>query len=141
MKELTQVEGNKLIAEFMGGKHNGGSYYNFYNGLPIQGRTEKEYPAEWIETDLHFHSSWDWLMPVVEKIESMDNRAGVRLETRLIAHTKINARDMMTPIYCYTFGITFNQHEKFSVDAESKISAVWHGVIQFIQWYNENKPK
>ena len=48
---------NELIAEFMGLKEHKGSYY-FIN---------KE---EWIpDVELEYHKSWDWLIPVVQKIE------------------------------------------------------------------------
>ena len=52
------INKNKLIAEFMGLKEHKGSYY-FIN---------KE---EWIpDVELEYHKSWDWLMPVIEKIET-----------------------------------------------------------------------
>jgi len=67
--EKTAIKGNKLIAEFMGGKHNGGSYYKFYYGIDIVGVEENCRPDSWIETNLKYHTSWDWLMPVVTKIK------------------------------------------------------------------------
>ena len=50
---------NKLIAEFMGLQFSKGEYYRpLFNS------------GDWIsEDELHYHTSWDWLMPVVEKIE------------------------------------------------------------------------
>ena len=49
---------NKLIAEFMGFKEHEGSYYlPLYNG------------GDWVpDVELEYHSSWDWLMPVISKI-------------------------------------------------------------------------
>ena len=48
---------NKLIAEFMGMEESNGEYYKrIYNS------------GDWIPLDeLKFDTSWDWLMPVVEK--------------------------------------------------------------------------
>jgi hypothetical protein len=45
------TENNKLIAEFMG-----------IDQVDID---------TWLETNsnLHYHTSWDWLMPVIEKIQ------------------------------------------------------------------------
>lgn len=50
-KEQEILEGNKLIADFMGWIHHEDKAYD-----------EKEM------RELKHHSSWDWLMPVVEKI-------------------------------------------------------------------------
>lgn len=53
------MKDNKLIAEFMGLEFSKGEYYRpLYNS------------GDWIPQDeLHYHTSWDWLIPVVEKIE------------------------------------------------------------------------
>jgi hypothetical protein len=70
--------------------------------------------------DLPFNKNWDWLMPVVEKIESLG----------------------------YTFKITGNivtiNHPFFEdIDYRktdlSKIEAVYLGVLMFIKWYNNQK--
>ena len=50
---------NKLIAEFMGLKEHEGSYY-----LPLYNS------GDWVpDVELEYHNSWDWLMPVVDKIK------------------------------------------------------------------------
>ena len=52
-------ESNKLIAEFMGLKEHEGSYY-----LPLYNS------GDWVpDVELEYHNSWDWLMPVVDKIK------------------------------------------------------------------------
>jgi len=53
------LEGNKVIAEFMGKKLPTDEYV-----IPIDGELNLCY---WVD-ELRFHSSWDWLMPVVRKI-------------------------------------------------------------------------
>ena len=53
-------ENNKLIAKFMGVVfHDDENQYYDNNGL-------------YIGEDLQYHSSWDWLMPVIKKIKLMD---------------------------------------------------------------------
>jgi hypothetical protein len=64
---MTTLEGNKLIAKFMGFTM-GGCYY-----MPQHGRYEAKYGStEYVDTfrsdELEYHSHWDWLMPVVRKI-------------------------------------------------------------------------
>ena len=51
------MNNNKLIAEFMQEGSEGFNLYD-YNGC--------HYKVD----ELMFHTSWDWLMPVVEKIEN-----------------------------------------------------------------------
>ena len=53
------MENNKLIAEFMGWKPN--EHHWCLNG----------------DKDLQYDTSWDWLMPVVEKIESLKYRVEI----------------------------------------------------------------
>ena len=59
---MTTKEENILIAEFMG-----------YKSYEFRGYTMFVYEENnhRTDTDLHYHTSWDWLMPVVEKIEDM----------------------------------------------------------------------
>lgn len=60
------LESNKLIAEFMG-TYNGCDHYGsdkiFVNDTPVKVEPTKI-------KSFKYHSSWDWLMPVVEKIEN-----------------------------------------------------------------------
>ena len=53
-----KMENNKLIAEFMGLQFSKGEYYRpLYNS------------GDWTpENELQYHTSWDWLMPVISKI-------------------------------------------------------------------------
>tara|TARA_R100000963_G_C4637253_1_gene101162 strand:+ start:774 stop:1052 length:279 start_codon:yes stop_codon:yes gene_type:complete len=53
------MKDNKLIAEFMG-----------YKTYEMNGYLNVEYADDNIRTiqDTHYHTSWDWLMPVAEKI-------------------------------------------------------------------------
>ena len=48
---MENIKDNKLIAEFMGSNLNGLESWQY-------------------EEELQYHTSWDWLMPVVERIES-----------------------------------------------------------------------
>lgn len=60
---METIESNKLIAEFMG-----------VNIITIDDIRKNKNPYissadGHLEDDLKYHSSWNWLMPVVEKIE------------------------------------------------------------------------
>lgn len=58
LNEFSIEYNNRLIAEFMELEYEDGLYY--YTTLWDDHKT----------TTLYFNSSWDWLMPVIEKIES-----------------------------------------------------------------------
>ena len=65
------MNNNKLIAEFMGVKPlvlGGSIEYEMYGVLDCieDGVNEKHY---FIDDEMRFHESWDWLIPVVNKIE------------------------------------------------------------------------
>ena len=65
------MKDNKLIAEFMGVKPlvlGGSTEYEMYGVLDCieDGVNEKHY---FIDDEMRFHESWDWLIPVVNKIE------------------------------------------------------------------------
>jgi len=108
------IDGNRFIAEFMGWKFN--KERKAYHipqtlGFPFKGKVE----------DLKYHTSWDWLMPVVEKIE----RLGFD--------------------FCIMDGAIFIRRqydywETYQIIPDKKY-AVWLAVVEFIKWYNENNPQ
>ena len=98
------TENNKIIAEFMGLENTLQSYYNYNNSLIHKDR-------------LLFHSDWNWLMKIVEKIESLSNDKQV-----------INWGRQSKTIF--DFKLT-----------ESKIEAVYNACLDCIKWYNENSAK
>jgi hypothetical protein len=101
---MTQIiNGNKLIAEFCGHKFevlkDGTVPHRYYR---IEGVGYKD-------TMLRYHTSWDWLKPVIDEIFKY-----------ALAHpeqVKV-IRDMSIVV---------------------TIEAAWERVVQFIQWYNQNK--
>lgn len=55
-----KIENNKLIAEFMGWKQCDPNDNTIYAN-PTNGALHSS------DSDMQFHTSWDWLMPVVQK--------------------------------------------------------------------------
>ena len=103
------LTGNKLIAEFMGGKLDShqSKYYYFIN----KGR---------YETELKYNSSWYWLMPVVEKIEASGFDVNIKGIT-----CSINRICEDETIIQFVLG-----------DRTRKIELVWSVLLEFIKWYN-----
>ena len=61
------TDNNKLIAEFMGLSHCSEGWIL----IPYHGR--EEVAEEEIVDELQYHTSWDWLMPVIEEIDGAFN--------------------------------------------------------------------
>ena len=55
------MENNKLIAEFMGVKFDKGTFYNMGYDIFSNGNLYRSH-------ELKYHTDWDWLMPVVNRI-------------------------------------------------------------------------
>lgn len=111
--EKTILEGNKLIAEFMKFDSHLGNV-NIIACLAI---------PEYDFNKLPYHSSWDWLMPVVEKIEQLD---GLYISVKI--HDSI----------CDIIQHIPNGRTKllFQRSGGEKIQCTWQAVVEFVKWYN-----
>lgn len=120
------MENNELIAEFMGGrkqivteKKEGG----YSEGTVLWWDLFDESGCT---TYLDFDSSWDWLMPVVEKIWKMDKMITINFFSKpSIVSTRI-----------YSWGLGDDIHER-EQESDSIIEAVYKAVVEFIKWHNE----
>lgn len=119
------MKGNKLIAEFMGlqrGKdHAGRSIIKHWQIKGVGYFDDKE---------LKYHSSWDWLMPVVEKIEE-NHKTVIAISYWGDKHYM----NIMTGVGLMRS--TLDNPSKFMGVGETKIQAVYSAVTQFITWYNQ----
>lgn len=129
------LECNKLIAKFMG-----------YSKIEDTSNLTCDTKELWIENKNaepnkrilqglpDYHSSWDWLMPVVEKIESFS--AG------LYHSFSVKIQDNYCGILCHEqnrqSGIIYQT--PYGTNPESKIVATWDAVVEFIKWHNLNQP-
>ena len=115
------LNGNKLIAEFM-------SLEIITDGI------------SWFDTNYkslgNYDSSWDWLMPVVEKIENLEfGKWYVHIQGNTV-----NIEDGNDDIGLWDFHIN-NDDPIMSIFPSNKnlkpIEAVYIAVTEFIRWYNE----
>ena len=120
---------NKLIAEFMGLK-----YYEPFFEVTDESQMEKievrkgkaiSFGYMFEPHELRYHESWDWLMPVVEKIEcttidnddNSDNFFNVMIE---VFECNINGGDIC-----------------ICKSGNTKLEATYKAVVEFINQYNE----
>jgi hypothetical protein len=119
-KRLTAEEmktDNELIAEFMGIPYR--KEYGPFSGEEYTA-VKLTKNANWLIA--HYNKSWDWLMPVVEKIE--DENPGTYFR---IYRKKCIVRTMKSLI-------VFQKEV-----SATRIEAVYKAVVEFIKWWNENK--
>ncbi len=95
---MNTIENNKLIADFMG-------LDSFKDSLASlhQGKINVDID---VYEQAQYHTSWDWLMPVVEKIKDIG-----------VASEKIDNID-------------------FVLTCDLRIKNLYQEVVEFIKWYN-----
>jgi hypothetical protein len=114
------VKGNKLISEFMGYR------INFQDDIPFVTLDKilfDEYVA--VSNWAKYNSSWDWLMPVVERIESFGYYFFMfpNNESHISKYTSIVGKSIS------------------QIQLTSKLESVWYVVVEFIKWYNKEFKK
>lgn len=116
------LEGNKLIMEFMELKPTerkdmysiSQHHYTCLENTP-------EMALSGFASIAKYHKSWDWLMPVLERIEAK----GYRWE---IGMSPISSQYH----YCKIWSIG-------TIERVYLLDAVYDAVLEFIKWYNSNK--
>ena len=113
------IENIKLVGEFMGWKENKDMKVKLiYGGITYYFQKNDEVC---IPEAMCYHSSLDWLMEVVEKIESLGYYVNITG-----TYVSIGAIESKTnPIFI----------EK---DSDIKIEAVYNACVEFIKWYNSH---
>ena len=106
LKETIE-EGNKIIAEFM----NHGNVFGLY------------------------HDRWDWLMPVVEKIEALPHHPvhggfPVYIYANVCSIQATNFRSVISSERNYAYISDPN------AILDTKKESTWYNVVQFIKFYN-----
>ena len=121
------MENNKLIAEFMGlkPKMESPDVYVF-NDMPYFSVRENN-PEDVMNAIVKYSkydSDWNWLMEVVEKIESLNFVVQIHLNSCFIKESEhfINNKAIW----------------RGKNHAKTKIEAVYNACIEFIKWYNSH---
>lgn len=121
------TENNKIIAEFMG-----------FEQYPIQNKSngyiinfnDGNVPYKLCAGSLEFHSDWNWLMEVVEKIEKIQRSKWSKNTYPCISISAISCK---ISFYGNTEEIISN------IIRPSKKQAIYDACVEFIKWYNKKK--
>ena len=100
------------------------------NGRYFSTICNHETGLNYLPLNLKYHKDWNWLMPVVEKIETLKYVDEFNIQYDSVAKGHIVS---ITPAYDNTFNAIYTDVY------ENKIDAVYHAVIKFIEWYNQQK--
>lgn len=119
---METIENNKLIAEFLGVQPNELGEYEMFGVIESIDPDDQHFYTARV---LKFNDSWDWLMPVVEKIESLNYDFQMMGGCWVIIYDIDPDREQGT--------------ELIEESAETKIKTVYAACVRFIKWYNENK--
>jgi hypothetical protein len=127
------TENNKIIAEFMGEKTFNSPFLVFDIPQHVRENEKLENGASLFGMDkLRYYSDWNWLMEVVEKIETL----------------KYYKKDIQFSITKYSVSIQTLANKNgvvigniFSAwgtyEGTEKKLAIYRACIEFIKWYNE----
>ena len=127
---MRTINNNKLIAEFMGYKQSTSKEAGANLVNNVYEWYLKDVGYYYINGDYHredyllFHLDWNWLMKVVEKIESFE-------DNNRCAKYNINIEQSFVEIIDKNTDDTIVE-----TDAETKIEATYNAVIEFIKYYN-----
>ena len=124
---METTESNKLIAEFMGAvgtpKYNPTEWDVYITGCLDVDSDDEKAQHFYTPDEMKYHKEWNWLMPVVEKIEYCDGISNDEVIT-------IEYKDCIIP---------HHQGEVRIEGANSKLEAVYQAVVEFIKCYNQKK--
>lgn len=107
---------NKLLAEFLGYKPNTNGVY------PIVCINEGK---GWHLETMKFNYDWNWLMQVVDKIESFVDQNNCARYNFMIEQSFIDIIDKS------------NSNTIVEIDRGTKIKAVYDACVEFVKRYNE----
>lgn len=134
--KLTQeeiLEGNKLIAEFMGGKEV--DWFServiiqpYSDDLTIHNYVTKS-KAYIIDLEVKFHDSWEWTMPVVDKINGMGKAFSLAIFKNYISLT-IEKGGKFYKDFSFS-------HAEYITSEQTGKEAMFKLLIKFVKWQNE----
>jgi hypothetical protein len=114
------MKNNKIIAAFMGYEEHENDMGKYYRIIDVV----ESYPRNVASECLLYDKSWDWLMPVVDKIEAIE------VESYTIQFNILKNTAKWEPAHWCGLKTQIK---------DSKIEASYEAVLDFIKWYNSKQ--
>ena len=124
------MENNKLIAEFMG------NIPIFENEYKMVTHNNMCYGID----ELKYDTDWNWLMPVVERIESLGVKSIRYIDFHIMPDAIIvtNQDNEENPLILINRSEGIGSVQKDIIMFETKLQATYKAVVEFINWHNEH---
>lgn len=119
---MNTLKNNKSIAEFMGGKQTDRGYF-----IPYWCLVNMDSIDSGKGRICKYHKSWDWLMPVLEKIESI-----------YICTIKVTTFGTSIKIFNLKDDTCFECYPRLNTDNATKLSVTYKAVVRFLDWVNQD---
>jgi len=145
LKDKLLMKNNKLISEFMGGKE----VDWFAERVIIMPFSDNLNRSNYLElsrsylldSEVKYHSSWDWLMPVKQKICEIESEHFV-LDEFSISENSCCIKAIPIPYIRDSSFISFNVvGDIVNGKKLNDIDVVYYSIVEFIEWYNQNKTR
>lgn len=108
---------NELIAEFMGLERSAAIWDRDEHAYTIKLQGSPHWNRWTIPSEMLFHKSWDWLMPVVEKISSLDISGSSERSTTMTAF----------------------KHNLKRIPIDTPIATVYQFIVEFCKVYTQTQ--
>ena len=128
MEDSLIVKTLRFVAVFIGGEPLNIGKGDFWITSSLISHYDSELDEQnyILPSDLSFHCNWEWLMPVVEKIEKLGFRVDIfalhPLRQRCLIYDK-NGKDIV------------------GCSGDNKRETVYRAVVQFIEYYNKESQR
>lgn len=87
------------------------------------------------DSEIQYDTSWDWLMPVVEKIGGITDVDGHPLVEMSITYNSCSFAYGEAEL---PEGATFGEGAVYNEHGATLLEMVYLAVVEFVQWYNEH---
>lgn len=133
MSTEEKIEGNELIAKFVGAvinKH----YTNELTYCFQKHNVPTEHSSyNWSIRSMQYHSSWEWLFPIIDKINGMGKEYSIAIFKTYISLTVEKGGKVYKD---FSFA-----HSEYITSEQIGKEAAFKLLVKFIKWYNEQQVK